>query len=230
MGPVVAMFSGWRNPWLGDNGGAMIYSTVTSRNTDELIRCGAPDTASCSSGVKPCSEGQEAWFIYGTPLASGSMREGCCERPRRPRSLIRLGSSLNRTKHVETSGASKSEVQQLSYTTSPRCFNAPYADIFPPKTAITSTHYPAAIAPSAQTSTSKTGQRYCFNLPKCVTMLDDAAHLMTPFAGIGVNIAFYDAMLLVDAVAKFVKSHRADDLNSHIIKYEKEMWMLAKEC
>ncbi|KAF2657596.1 FAD/NAD(P)-binding domain-containing protein [Lophiostoma macrostomum CBS 122681] len=58
---------------------------------------------------------------------------------------------------------------------------------------------------------------------KGITLLGDAAHLMTPFAGIGVNTAFYDAMLLADAVAGCIERQRSDDLDIAIIEYEKKM-------
>ncbi|KAH7128380.1 hypothetical protein B0J11DRAFT_458918 [Dendryphion nanum] len=63
---------------------------------------------------------------------------------------------------------------------------------------------------------------------KGVTLLGDAAHLMTPFAGIGVNTAFWDALLLTRAIVDTVKSGSDADLDSHVEKYEVEMWKIAK--
>ncbi|CAO2652538.1 Nn.00g008210.m01.CDS01 [Neocucurbitaria sp. VM-36] len=71
-----------------------------------------------------------------------------------------------------------------------------------------------------------------------ITLLGDAAHLMTPFSGIGVNTAFYDAMLLSHAItshaeweveAKGGNDRRTeeelqDDLDARIVEYEKKMF------
>ena len=59
---------------------------------------------------------------------------------------------------------------------------------------------------------------------KGVTLLGDAAHLMTPFSGIGVNTAFYDAMLLAEQIVSFSKSARPDCFDEHIVAYEKKMF------
>ncbi|KAF2241231.1 FAD/NAD(P)-binding domain-containing protein [Trematosphaeria pertusa] len=64
---------------------------------------------------------------------------------------------------------------------------------------------------------------------KGLTLLGDAAHLMTPFGGIGVNTAFYDAMLLSRAIIDYTNSAGANDLDTHVIKYENEMLAFAKE-
>lgn len=62
-----------------------------------------------------------------------------------------------------------------------------------------------------------------------VTLLGDAAHLMTPYAGIGVNMAFFDAMLLANAISDSMRSGDSDSLDAHIINYEEKMWKNAKE-
>ncbi len=55
-----------------------------------------------------------------------------------------------------------------------------------------------------------------------VTLLGDSGHLMTPFAGIGVNTAFNDAMILSREILAFVDG-KGGSLDQHIQKYEKEM-------
>lgn len=62
-----------------------------------------------------------------------------------------------------------------------------------------------------------------------VTLLGDAAHLMTPFAGIGVNTAFYDAMLLAHAIVESIESREPNSLDARITEYEKQMWAFAKD-
>ncbi|KAG9191480.1 hypothetical protein G6011_10214 [Alternaria panax] len=64
-----------------------------------------------------------------------------------------------------------------------------------------------------------------------VTLLGDAAHVMTPFAGIGVNTAFNDAMVLTKHIVTYSSSassdeeaDQADTLGQYIEKYEKEMF------
>lgn len=63
-----------------------------------------------------------------------------------------------------------------------------------------------------------------------VTLLGDAAHLMAPFAGIGVNTAFYDAVLLAHKIADTVKSGSNDSLDQHVKEYETNMWEHAKSA
>jgi 2-polyprenyl-6-methoxyphenol hydroxylase-like FAD-dependent oxidoreductase len=60
-----------------------------------------------------------------------------------------------------------------------------------------------------------------------VTLLGDAAHLMTPFAGIGVNTAFYDALLLSRQIVEFLESERPKDIDDYVARYEKEMFEVA---
>ena len=56
-----------------------------------------------------------------------------------------------------------------------------------------------------------------------VTLLGDAAHVMSPFAGEGVNTALYDAYLLACAF----KNH--DNLKDVITAYEDEMYKASEE-
>ncbi len=56
-----------------------------------------------------------------------------------------------------------------------------------------------------------------------VTLLSDAAHVMSPFAGEGVNTALYDAYLL----ARAFKNH--DNLEDVIAAYEDEMYKASEE-
>lgn len=66
-----------------------------------------------------------------------------------------------------------------------------------------------------------------------VTLLGDAAHLMTPFAGVGVNVALADALDLARALLKRKHLFQADDLhanlNEAIQEYESSMFVRAKE-
>lgn len=57
-----------------------------------------------------------------------------------------------------------------------------------------------------------------------VTLLGDAAHLMTPFAGIGVNTAFYDAMELTKQIVAFTHAGDSVDLDSYVVRYEQAMF------
>lgn len=59
---------------------------------------------------------------------------------------------------------------------------------------------------------------------KGVTLLGDAAHLMSPFSGIGVNTAFYDALLLSRQIVRFTESGEEHDLDAFISGYETEMF------
>ncbi|KAM0316928.1 hypothetical protein ACHAO8_002731 [Botrytis cinerea] len=65
-----------------------------------------------------------------------------------------------------------------------------------------------------------------------VTLLGDAAHLMTPFAGVGVNVALNDAMLLTHALLKQKDNFEADlkgSLKQAIEEYEEQMFVIAKK-
>ncbi|KAK5689872.1 hypothetical protein LTR97_012632 [Elasticomyces elasticus] len=68
-----------------------------------------------------------------------------------------------------------------------------------------------------------------------VTLLGDAAHLMTPFAGVGVNVAMADALVLARAIISRKDSFFAKALSNRqniagaIKEYEKFMFGFAKE-
>ncbi|KAL6706037.1 hypothetical protein ACN47E_006139 [Coniothyrium glycines] len=72
-----------------------------------------------------------------------------------------------------------------------------------------------------------------------ITLLGDAAHLMTPFAGIGVNSAFHDAMLLSGQIIAYTQSLLAtstnskshtDALDQYIKQYEQDMFTHAHKA
>ena len=63
-----------------------------------------------------------------------------------------------------------------------------------------------------------------------ITLIGDAAHVMTPFAGIGVNNALNDALLLSRAIVKHSETGGADSLDSRIIGYEEEMFCITEKA
>jgi 2-polyprenyl-6-methoxyphenol hydroxylase-like FAD-dependent oxidoreductase len=71
---------------------------------------------------------------------------------------------------------------------------------------------------------------YRWEHKKGITLLGDAAHLMTPFAGLGVNNALNDALLLSRAIVKYSEAGDAGDLDSHIVEYEEEMFRVTKKA
>jgi 2-polyprenyl-6-methoxyphenol hydroxylase-like FAD-dependent oxidoreductase len=60
-----------------------------------------------------------------------------------------------------------------------------------------------------------------------ITLMGDAAHLMTPFAGEGVNLAMTDAMQLSSAISKAVQTGTQEALTEGIRAYEKDMFTRA---
>ncbi|KAH6657934.1 hypothetical protein BKA67DRAFT_635417 [Truncatella angustata] len=63
-----------------------------------------------------------------------------------------------------------------------------------------------------------------------ITLIGDAAHLMTPFAGVGVNLAMKDALELAHAIIGSANFH--EDLSSwsgHLHKFEVDMWERAEQ-
>lgn len=61
---------------------------------------------------------------------------------------------------------------------------------------------------------------YNFKHKVGVTLLGDSAHLMTPFAGEGVNLAFEDAMMLAQAI---LGAEDTNSLDTNIRLYEQDM-------
>jgi len=62
---------------------------------------------------------------------------------------------------------------------------------------------------------------------KGITIIGDAAHLMTPFGGEGVNVAFTDALLLADAIIAGVRANDESVLHRKIAEFEKDMFIRA---
>lgn len=59
---------------------------------------------------------------------------------------------------------------------------------------------------------------------KGITLIGDAAHLMTPFAGVGVNLALFDAWKLVESIEKCDRNY-----SKGIAHYEKGMFQRSEE-
>mmetsp|Transcript_7972 Transcript_7972/g.7905 ORF Transcript_7972/g.7905 Transcript_7972/m.7905 type:complete len:382 (+) Transcript_7972:28-1173(+) len=59
---------------------------------------------------------------------------------------------------------------------------------------------------------------------KGITLIGDAAHLMTPFAGVGVNLALFDAWKLVESIEK-----NGSNYSKGIVQYEQSMFERSKE-
>lgn len=62
-----------------------------------------------------------------------------------------------------------------------------------------------------------------------VTLLGDAAHLMSPFAGEGVNVAMKDALDLSDAIIAAAQSGDKASLDGRIPKFEQTMFKRSKK-
>ncbi|KAH8722620.1 hypothetical protein GQ44DRAFT_751365 [Phaeosphaeriaceae sp. PMI808] len=58
-----------------------------------------------------------------------------------------------------------------------------------------------------------------------ITLIGDAAHLMTPFAGVGVNIAMGDALDLAHAILRTAQ----DTLTNRLQDFEIEMWKRSEQ-
>ena len=65
---------------------------------------------------------------------------------------------------------------------------------------------------------------------KGVTMVGDAAHLMTPFAGVGVNIALEDTMKLAAAIIDAAKDGKKGALDARIKDFETDMFVRAEKA
>ncbi len=57
-----------------------------------------------------------------------------------------------------------------------------------------------------------------------ITLLGDAGHLMTPFAGVGVNVAMADALELARAIIGVAKGGEGKSVATAIADYEKELF------
>ena len=60
-----------------------------------------------------------------------------------------------------------------------------------------------------------------------ITLIGDAAHLMTPFAGVGVNVAIDDALELSHALTA-VKNQKA--IEEALRNYEVGMWRRVEQA
>lgn len=77
--------------------------------------------------------------------------------------------------------------------------------------------------PSRKLSLDKPWKKY---RPLPITLIGDAAHIMPPFAGKGVNTGLMDALLLSDNLT----SEKFDTLEAAISDYEQKMFVYAKEA
>ena len=60
-----------------------------------------------------------------------------------------------------------------------------------------------------------------------VTLIGDAAHVMTPFAGVGVNVGMKDALVLAQEIIASCDGKKT--LDEAVSEYEKELWPRAKK-
>lgn len=60
-----------------------------------------------------------------------------------------------------------------------------------------------------------------------ITLIGDAAHLMTPFAGVGVNVGMTDALVLAREVLASCRGDKT--LDEAVCAYEEEMWPRARK-
>lgn len=56
---------------------------------------------------------------------------------------------------------------------------------------------------------------------QAITLIGDAAHLMSPFAGEGVNMALYDAFILARALENY------EEIDEALYAYEQEMYQIS---
>ncbi|KAI0451712.1 hypothetical protein F5B21DRAFT_516496 [Xylaria acuta] len=61
-----------------------------------------------------------------------------------------------------------------------------------------------------------------------VTLVGDSAHLMTPFAGVGVNVAMMDALELARGIVDCIKTRRADREGLEVMLRQDEEGMFAR--
>ncbi|KAI0121840.1 FAD/NAD(P)-binding domain-containing protein [Daldinia grandis] len=62
-----------------------------------------------------------------------------------------------------------------------------------------------------------------------ITLIGDAAHLMNPFAGVGVNVAMKDSLELAHAIIGEGTGQDSSPLSERLSKFEVDMWARAKK-